>query len=131
MREREVRIHIDLNAAEPAYRQIAAQLRTRIMEGALRPGDPLPPVRRLALDLAVHFNTVAEAYRTLAEEGWLDVGHGRTAIVRSRSTPKPGDETVEALTSRLRQALAEMKAGGVPARRIRKELKTFLEELES
>jgi GntR family transcriptional regulator len=131
MREREVRISIDLNGAEPAYRQIAAQLRTLIIERALRHGDPLPPVRRLALDLAVHFNTVAEAYRTLAEEGWLDVGHGRTALVRSRSTPKPAEETVEALTSKLRRALAEVKAGGVPARRIRKELRTYLEALES
>jgi GntR family transcriptional regulator len=131
MREREVRIHIDLNAAEPVYRQIAAQLRALIMESALKPGDPLPPVRRLALDLAVHFNTVAEAYRTLAEEGWLDVGHGRTALVRSRVAPTPTEETVEALTSGLRRALAEAKAGGVPARRIRKELRTFLEALES
>jgi GntR family transcriptional regulator len=124
-------IRIDLGAAEPAYRQISAQLRTLIVEGRLKPGDALPPVRRLAMDLAVHFNTVAEAYRLLAEEGWLDVGHGRAAHVIERATPKVTDAAIETQRQRLRRVLAEMKASGVPPRRIRQELRALMEAMTS
>jgi GntR family transcriptional regulator len=125
------RILIDLNAAEPAYRQIAAQLRTLIVEGALTPGDTLPPVRRLARDLAVHFNTVAEAYRQLADDGWLDVGHGRNARVIDRAAPKASKSTLNRHHRKLRQLLGEMKASGIPAIRIREELRGLMEALES
>jgi len=131
MPARNTRIRIDLNAAEPAYRQVATQLRTLIVEGSLQPGDTLPPVRRLALDLAVHFNTVAEAYRLLAEEGWLDVGHGRNARVIERAMPKPSGAAWEAHRQKLRQVLAGMKASGVPASRIRQEFQTLIEAMKS
>ena len=39
------------------------------------------PLRHVAVELGVHFNTVAEAYRQLAAEGWLDLKHGRGAVV--------------------------------------------------
>jgi DNA-binding transcriptional regulator YhcF (GntR family) len=59
-------LQIDLSLATPAYEQIASGLRRLLVEGAFRPGDQLPTVRRLAMDLGVHHNTVAEAYRRLA-----------------------------------------------------------------
>jgi GntR family transcriptional regulator len=131
MKTGHAQIRIDLAAAEPAWRQISVQLRTLIVEGVLKPGDILPPVRRLATDLAVHFNTVAEAYRQLAAEGWLDVGHGRNARVIERTAPKPDASTLEKQRLRLRGLLAEMKASGVPVHRIKQELKTLMEAMES
>ena len=72
-------LRIDLASAVPAYAQIAAQLRALLVAGELPPGRRLPPVRQLALDLGVHHNTVALSYRTLADEGWLDLRRGRGA----------------------------------------------------
>ncbi|MGH8299527.1 MAG: GntR family transcriptional regulator [Steroidobacteraceae bacterium] len=46
--------------------------------------DSLPRVRRLALDLGVHFNTVAQAYRALADQGWIEIAHRSGARVISR-----------------------------------------------
>jgi len=63
------RIRIDLNSPVPATRQIADGLRVELVEGRLKPGSGLPSVRRVAMELGVHFNTVAEAYRVLAAEG--------------------------------------------------------------
>src|SRR5579872_7136434 len=63
-------LRVDSNSSIPVYRQIVDGVRILLVNGELAPGDQLPPVRRLALDLGVHFNTVAEAYRTLEEEGW-------------------------------------------------------------
>ena len=67
------RVSIDLGSPTPAYRQIASDLRRHLVEQRLKPGDLLPPIRQLALDLGVHFNTVAIAYRMLADEGWLEL----------------------------------------------------------
>lgn len=124
-------VTIDLSSPVPAYRQIADALRAQLVAGELRPGDVLPPVRQLALDLGVHFNTVAEAYRTLAEEGWLDLKRRRGALVLDRKTPVlKGSEQAEQFSRRLRELVAEVLAAGLPRGRIGRELKALAEVLE-
>jgi len=54
-------IRIDLASPVPAYRQIANALRALLVDGTFPIRHPLPTVRRLAVDLGVHHNTVAEA----------------------------------------------------------------------
>jgi DNA-binding transcriptional regulator YhcF (GntR family) len=66
-------VTINVDSDVPVYRQIVDALRPMFIEDKLVPGDLLPPVRQLAADPGVHFKTVAEAYRLLAEEGWLDL----------------------------------------------------------
>src|SRR3990172_8112643 len=66
--------------------QLAAQLRYRILTGDLRPGDRLPPVRRLAAFLRVNRNTVARVYRRLEAEGHL-VTRGRRGTFVRRASP--------------------------------------------
>ncbi len=107
-------LRIDLAASAPAYRQIVDQLRTMLVEGTLAPGEALPSVRRIAIDLGVHFNTVAEAYRTLSEEGWLDVSHGKSVRVRERAMPAPTDAAADSFRVRLRQLVAEVRARRSP-----------------
>ncbi|GAA5702152.1 vitamin B6 salvage pathway transcriptional repressor PtsJ [Streptomyces avermitilis] len=53
--------------------------------GELEPGQLLPPMRELALDLGVNPNTVAAAYRTLRERGVIETSGRRGSRVR----PKP------------------------------------------
>ncbi len=129
--ERQAQIRIDLKDATPVYRQIVEALRALLVEGRLRPGDALPTVRELALELGVHFNTVAEAYRILADEGWLDSRRRRGAVVIDRTLPKAAPEAGEAFARRLRQLIAEMRAEGLPVRRIIQELQNVTERLES
>ncbi len=74
----------------------------------------MPGVRRLAMDLGVHFNTAAEAYRLLAADGWIEVSHGRAARVVPRGRVKAEGETVERWSERLRMVIADMRAEGVP-----------------
>ena len=54
-----LRVSLNLESSVPAYRQIANDLRRHLVEERLKPGDLLPPIRQLAVDLGVHFNTVA------------------------------------------------------------------------
>ena len=70
-------ITVNLSSEIPVRRQIVDQLRAFLVQGQLTPGMELPSVRKLAIDLGVHFNTVAESYRLLADEGWLEIVHGR------------------------------------------------------
>lgn len=122
-------IEVDPHGALPAYRQIADALRLHLVSGCLREGDQLPTVRALAIELGLNHNTVAEAYRILAEEGWVDLGRGRGATVIPRPGPGPTPEASARFTRRLRELVAEALGAGVPARRIERQLATAAREL--
>lgn len=123
-------LKINLAAETPVYRQIVDALRPLLVEGKLAPGNLLPPVRQLAADLGVHFNTVAEAYRLLAEEGWLDLRRGRGAAVVDRKTPRADSAAVNQFSRRLRELIAEVRAGGISTGAIARELRQRAEGLE-
>ena len=128
---REPKIRIDVSSPVPAYRQIVDGLRMLFVEGALDPGARLPSVRRLAMELGVHFNTVGEAYRQLAAEGWLDVRHGSGATVLDRGKPAPAPpERLIEFRDRLRNLVIQMRAAGVPPTRISAELRAAMENLK-
>src|ERR1700685_724908 len=103
-------LRIDLDSGVPAYRQIVEGIRILLVNRKLAPGSELPSVRHMALELGVHFNTVAEAYRTLADEGWLDVRHGRRATVVERDAPSELPEHLDDFRCRSQALVAEMLA---------------------
>ena len=124
-------IRVILDSAVPVYRQVVDQIRTLCVAGNLAAGEKLPSVRKLAGNLGVHFNTIADAYRVLAEEGWIAVEHGRGAVVLDRS--KPGQPTIalrEAHGSRLRHLIAELRGHGFDAKWIRGEVDAALRGTE-
>jgi DNA-binding transcriptional regulator YhcF (GntR family) len=123
-------IKIDPSSSAALVRQIVDQLRVPLVEGSLKPGTALPPVRRLATDLAVHFNTVAEAYRQLAAEGWIDLRHGRGALVVERDSPAASRREISGYRQRLRELVSQMRAQGVSPARIAAELKAIAEGIE-
>src|ERR1700730_373249 len=100
------RIVVDDASTVPIYRQVADQIRTLLVSGEFSPGERLPTVRRLAIDLAVNHNTVAEAYRMLAEEGWLDLGRGRGALGLICGTAQPNEQRRNSFTRRLLQVFS-------------------------
>ena len=79
-----LKIEIDPGASAPIYMQIIERLHSLMVAGALAPGDRLPPVRQLADDLAINFNTVARAYRWLEQAGLLSMCQGRGTFVLDR-----------------------------------------------
>ena len=126
---RNVILRIDLSSGTPAYRQIADGLRLLMVDGDLRPGDTLPTIRNLALDLGVHFSTVAEAYRALSSEGWLDLRRHHGAFVTQRRSPSPTPEAPAEFGTRLRQFIAQIRAEGLSPTVISKELELLAREL--
>ncbi|WP_449348562.1 aminotransferase class I/II-fold pyridoxal phosphate-dependent enzyme [Streptomyces shaanxiensis] len=64
--------------------EIAASVEGAVGAGELEPGQLLPPMRELALELGVNPNTVAAAYRTLRERGVIETAGRRGSRVRSK-----------------------------------------------
>jgi GntR family transcriptional regulator len=74
----------------PIYLQLIEQVRHAIELGALRPGDQLPGIRKVAEDLVMNPNTVAKAYREMEHAGLIVLRHGAGAFVaeqRERRQP--------------------------------------------
>jgi len=64
-----VLVHVNPSTGLPIYLQIQAQVKHAVAAGALRAGDAMPSVRKLASDLRINPNTVARAYLELEREG--------------------------------------------------------------
>jgi GntR family transcriptional regulator len=122
-------LRIDLANPTPVYRQIADGLRALLVHGAFKPGDRLPTVRQLAIDLTVHHNTVAQAYRLLAEEGWLDLRRHRGARVIARRSQQPSAASHQNFSQRLRELTARAMADGLKVKAIIRQLDLLTDDL--
>jgi GntR family transcriptional regulator len=74
---------VRLDSEEPLIDQIVRGIRTAIASGQVAAGAELPPVRQLAMDLGVNWNTVARAYRVLQASGLVHTARGRGTRVTS------------------------------------------------
>lgn len=67
---------LNSSAGVPIYFQFMEQIKYAIETGALKAGDQLPTIRKVAKDLKVNQNTVVRAYRELQHEGVVELRHG-------------------------------------------------------
>lgn len=71
-----MQFRLDSTSGVPVYRQIIDQVHAARAAGTARPGDQLPTVRQLAVDLAINPNTVMRAYRELELTGAIETQQG-------------------------------------------------------
>jgi len=97
-------LEIDFRSGIPIYLQVVERIKERLAAGRLKPGDQLPTVRSLALELRVNFNTIARAYRILDEAGVISTQQGRGTYIMEAPPPEVAEEmrqkAVEELTRR-------------------------------
>ena len=74
-------IHLDYRDTRPIYEQVRDGLRKLMVTGMLRPGDKLPSVRALAVELAINPNTIQRAYSQLEAEGYVLSVSGKGTFV--------------------------------------------------
>lgn len=104
------------------YVQLMEQVRHAIETGALRAGDQLPPIRKVAEELVVNPNTVAKVYRELEHEGVIELRHGAGAFVAAGRGAEP-EERAERLRRGqgvVRGALAKLDALGLSGEEVRR-----------
>src|SRR3984957_20909160 len=65
----------------PMYLQIMEQIKQRIAVGDWVPGQQIPSIRQLAVDLQVSVITVKRSYLELEREGVIQTRHGKGSLV--------------------------------------------------
>lgn len=97
----------------PIYVQVRDQLLRAIGTGALRPGEQLPTMRQLAVELRVDLNTVRHAYDELEQTGAIVIVRARGTYVAEK--PPPMDPALETKKVRAlaQQAIALAASAGL------------------
>ncbi len=113
---------LDGASGVPFYRQIIDQVLARIASGGFKPGDRLPTVRSLAVELAVNLNTVARAYKELEIRGVLTTQQGSGTFVSAQKVDTSEVEQSRRLNQLLDEFLAKAAAQGLTLEAIRRAL---------
>jgi len=79
-------LSIDPADPRPIYVQIMDEIRRALVLRTIKPDEPLPSVRQLATDLAVHPNTILQAYRELEREGAVYMKRGQGTFAAALTT---------------------------------------------
>ena len=104
-------ITINLADGVAIYRQIVNQVKYLVASGLLQPGEELPPIRTLALQLKVTPNTIVKAYHELEVAGVIQkrqgsgtfVSEGRARQVALRERRRVIEQRIDALLAEAHQ----------------------------
>src|SRR5512134_3348813 len=106
-------VSLDPRDPTPIYAQLERGLRAAIATGRLAPGDQLPTVRQLAVDLRINANTVARVYTDLERRGVLETRRGVGSFVSAAAAqaqpPRDRERRLRAFVTRV---LADADAAG-------------------
>ena len=106
------RIQLDLHSGMPVYRQVIDQVRGGIASGLLEPGDQLPTVRQLAVDLAINPNTVIRAYRELELGVLLETHQGTGTFISAQKMKRADAERERQLAQIVGDCVSRAGAAG-------------------
>lgn len=101
------------NSEIPIYKQISAQFRDDIMNGAIREGEFLPSIRGLARDLKISVITTLKAYETLTEEGLISPVQGKGYVVNPQDREMVKEQHLRMLEQHLQNAMESARLAGV------------------
>ena len=100
-------LRLNPTSGTPLYVQLVERLKHSIATGAIKAGEQLPSVRKMAEDLVINPNTVVRAYRDLESEGIVELRHGSGVFVR---------ESVAARADVMKKGATDHALGGGPSR---------------
>jgi GntR family transcriptional regulator len=113
-----VNFAIDARDGVPIYLQIVEQIKKSVALGRLKPDEPLPSVRQLALDLTINPNTVARAYLELEHQGVISKRQGQGTFVSSQAAEASRRERQKIVGALFEKALVEAVNSGMTAAEI-------------
>jgi GntR family transcriptional regulator len=104
---------LDPASGAPIYRQIIQQIEYAVLSGRMRPGDRLPTIRSLAVELKINPNTIARAYGELEIRGVLATQVGSGTYISDRKPVLEDDGRNRKIREVLDRFTGEMEALGV------------------
>lgn len=107
-----ISFNLDTSSGVPFYRQIQDQILAAVATGAVGPGDRLPTVRSLAVDLLVNPNTVARAYKELEIRGVLTTQQGTGTFISRQEVSRDDVERRRQLNQLMDEFLARATRQG-------------------
>ena len=106
-------ISIDPRDKTPIYAQLERGLRAAIATSRLRPGEQLPTVRQLAVELRVNANTVARVYTDLERAGVIETRRGVGSFISATPVQaRPPREHERRLRAFITRVLADADTAG-------------------
>lgn len=106
-------VAIDPRDKTPIYAQLERGLRAAMATSRLRPGDQLPTVRQLAVELRINANTVARVYADLERSGAIETRRGVGSFVTATADrARPRREHEKRLRAFVTRVLAEAATAG-------------------
>jgi GntR family transcriptional regulator len=108
-----IELKLDLKSGVPFYRQVIDQVKSAIATGALEPGDRLPTVRQLAVDLSINPNTVSRAYTELELTGLVETQMGSGTFVGQRDVERDEVERQRILDQLCQEFLSKASTNGI------------------
>ena len=114
---------LDGQSGVPVYRQLIDQVQGAMAAGALRPGDQLPTVRLVAVELAINPNTVLRAYREMEIRGIVDTQQGTGTFIAERQAEPPKEERQRQLMQLVGEFVSRAGAAGLTVNELIEALK--------
>jgi GntR family transcriptional regulator len=106
-------VTIDARDKTPIYAQLERGLRAAMATSRLKPGDQLPTVRQLAVELSINANTVARVYADLERSGAIETRRGVGSFVAATADQaRPKREHDKRLKAFITRVLAEAGNAG-------------------
>ena len=123
-------ISFTLDAANgaPIYRQIIQQIEFAILSGRMRPGDRLPTIRSLAVELKTNPNTIARAYGELEIRGILATQVGSGTYISDKKPVMEDDSLNRKIREVLSRFVQDMRDLGLEKRELVKLIETYMKE---
>ncbi len=123
---------VDSKDATPIYAQLERAIRLAIATGQMTPGEQLPTVRQLAVDLRINANTVARVYLALEREGVVETRRGvGTFIIQAAHPERSILERDKQLNTVVDRFITEAASIGVSPREAAKVLARRIKKGES
>jgi GntR family transcriptional regulator len=107
-----IKVQLDVKSGVPFYRQVIDQVRSAMATGLLEPGDRLPTVRQLAVDLSVNPNTVSRAYTELELTGLVETHMGSGTFVGQKKVERDDVERRRILDQICQEFLSRASSHG-------------------
>jgi GntR family transcriptional regulator len=107
---------LDPSNGAPIYRQIIQQIEYAILSGRMRPGDRLPTIRSLAVELKINPNTIARAYGELEIRGILTTQVGSGTYISDKKPVLEDDSLNRKIREVVKRFVQDMRDLGVDAK---------------
>lgn len=95
------------------YEQIEAQIKSQILNGTLKPGNPLPSIRSLAKELKVSIITSKRAYEELEKEGFIQTVIGKGTFVSGTNSERLKEAAMAEMEGKLEEIIISAKSMGL------------------